>query len=260
MIQLHTHAVHEGKIKAAEFAVVVAFVDVVEDAASFEGAAEAASENDRDFAGVMFAAGPHVGNEHQAGVIENSSFTFRHRIQLRGEVGKLAAVIAGDAFVGVGFIIVGGWMVGGTDIQERIEEPRKITAKKKRGDAGFVGLETERDDVAHQPHVIADILGKAVVGTFHGHDGRAFGLGENVGFLFGGAGGIDAFLDFTDAGEEFVELGFIGGTDAAAEAIGLIFDAIENALIALVAAIFEKAVEGQGRIDFHGHGGSRALP
>ena len=49
VIEFDAHAVDEGEVKTAEFAVVVAFVGVIEDAAGFEGSAEASSEEDRHF-------------------------------------------------------------------------------------------------------------------------------------------------------------------------------------------------------------------
>ncbi len=53
------------------------------------------------------------------------------------------------------------------DVEERVEEPRDVAAEQERGDARLVGLEAEGDDVAHQPHVLADVFGQAVVGPLH---------------------------------------------------------------------------------------------
>src|SRR5262249_53064880 len=69
-------------------------------------------------------------------------------------------------------IIMRRRMMGRTNVEERIEEPGEIAAEKERGDARLVGLERKRDDVAHEPHVLADILREAVLGTRHFRIGR----------------------------------------------------------------------------------------
>ena len=90
---------------------------------------------------------------------------FRHRGQPAGQVRQLADVIASHPFVGVGIVFVRSRMMGRPHVEEGIEESGKIAAQQQRGDARLVGLEGQRDDVAHQPHVFADVFGKAVVGT-----------------------------------------------------------------------------------------------
>ena len=57
--------------------------------------------------------------------------------------------------------------MGRAHVEERIEEAGEIAAQQQRGDARLVGLEGQRDDVAHQPHVLADVFGQAVVGPRH---------------------------------------------------------------------------------------------
>ena len=72
----------------------------------------------------------------------------------------------------VGLVVVRGRVVRRADVEERVEEPRDIAAEQERGDPRLVGLEAEGDDVAHQPHVLADVFGQAVVGSLH-RDGQA---------------------------------------------------------------------------------------
>ena len=95
----------------------------------------------------------------------------RHRVEPAGEVGELADVVARDALVGVGPVVVRGGVVGRADVEERVEQAGEVAAEQQRGDARLVGLERQGDDVAHQPHVLADVFGQAVVGPRH-RDGR----------------------------------------------------------------------------------------
>ena len=60
--------------------------------------------------------------------------------------------------------------------------------------------------------------------------------------------------------EILVELGPVAGADPPAQAGGLVAHAVEDALVALAAAVVEQAVEGQRRIDLHRHRRGRALP
>ena len=68
-------------------------------------------------------------------------------------------------------------MVGLAHVEERIEQAGNIAAQQQRGDARLVGLEGQRDDVAHQPHVLADVFGQAVVGPLHRDERLAAVLG-----------------------------------------------------------------------------------
>ena len=70
----------------------------------------------------------------------------------------------------------------------------------------------------------------------------------------------DALLDLADAGEILVELGPVAGADLPAQAGGLLADAVEDALVALAAAVVEEAVEGERGVDLHRHRRGRALP
>ena len=94
--------------------------------------------------------------------------------------------------------------------------------------------------------MFADVFRQAVVGALHGKE-RGGPVFFDVGFAAGlvAAHFFHALFNFAHAGEVFVELGFVGGTDFALQARGFVFDAIENALQAAAAAIFEKAVEGE---------------
>ena len=44
------------------------------------------------------------------------------------------------------------------DVEEGVEEAREIPAENQGCHARFVGLEGQGDDVAHESHVLADVL------------------------------------------------------------------------------------------------------
>src|SRR5207244_4901366 len=67
-------------------------------------------------------------------------------------------------------------------------------------------------------------------------------------------------FDLTDAAQVFVQPGPVGGADLPAQACGLLTDAVQDALVALAAAVVEQAVERQGRVNFHWHRRGRVLP
>ena len=145
-------------------------------------------------------------------------------------------------------------------VEERVKEPRDVAAEQERGDARLVGLEAESDDVAHQPHVCANIFGQTVVRPLH-RDGRLAPVARAcVCLLFRGSHGRGPFLDLADAGEILVELGPVAYAHPPAQVRGLLAHAVEDALVALAAAVVKKAVERQRRIDFHRHRRGRALP
>ena len=74
------------------------FVGVVQRPAGGEGSAESAGCEQRHFGRIVTAAGPHIVNEDKAGVIENGSITFGHRVKPSCQTGQLAAIVARDTF------------------------------------------------------------------------------------------------------------------------------------------------------------------
>ena len=56
MIKRHPRAVHEGKIKATEFAILIAFERIIQNAACLKRTAEAADEKKRHLGRVVSAA------------------------------------------------------------------------------------------------------------------------------------------------------------------------------------------------------------
>ena len=97
--------------------------------------------------------------------------------------------------------------------------------------ARLVGLEPQRDDVAHQPHVLAYVFGQAIVGPCHFQGRSAAAARAVVGLLFGGSHRRGPLLDLANASEILVELGPVVLADLAAQVGGLLPHAVENALI-----------------------------
>src|SRR6266487_1972981 len=129
VIKPRPHAVHDRQIEAAELAVVVALVRVVEHAAGFERAAQASGQKHGHLGRVVLAAGPHAGDEQETGIVEHRAIAFGHRVETAGEAGQLAAIVAGNPLIGIGLVVVRRRVVRCPNVQERIEKTGKIPAK-----------------------------------------------------------------------------------------------------------------------------------
>lgn len=244
-VELNPHPIHQREIQTAKLPVAFALGGVVEDPAGFEGSSEASDEEDGELGGVVLASGPHVRDEEQAGVVEDRPVGLGHGFELGGEVGKLAHVVTGDSLVGVGSVVVRGRVMGRADVEERVKQAREVSAEQEGGDPRLVGLERQGDDVAHQPHVLADVFGQAVVGARHRQRGTSLIARPSVGAVLHLAGPLDPLFDLADAGQILVELRAVGPADLAVQVIRVSLHAIKDALGALASLVVEEAVEGQ---------------
>ena len=68
----------------------------------------------------MLAANPHIGQEHEARVIEYGAFTFLHAVQLGGKICILTDMEARDAFVAIRVVVMRGRVVPFLYVKERI--------------------------------------------------------------------------------------------------------------------------------------------
>ncbi len=107
---------------------------------------------------------------------------------------------------------------------------------------------------------VANIFGQAVLRPLHRDSRLAPAARSLVCLLFRRSHGCGPFLDLAYAREILVELGPVAQAHPTAQVRGLLSHAVENALIALAAAVVKKAVEGQRRVNFHRHRRGRALP
>ena len=146
------------------------------------------------------------------------------------------------------------------DFQKWIIHGRKIAGNNQRSHAGAVRLEGDGDQVAHQARVVAQIFRQAVLWAVH-RKGRAVALlGELVRLVFGFAHALHALLYFADAGQIFVQFGFVIRAHLAAERLGAILHPVENAHVAQTAAILKQVIEGERGVDLHRHRRIRRLP
>ena len=67
-IELHAHSIHQREVEAAELAVLVTGVGVIEHAAGLERPAERPGGEHRNLRAVMIAARPHIRHEDETGV------------------------------------------------------------------------------------------------------------------------------------------------------------------------------------------------
>src|SRR5438067_8398644 len=97
-------------------------------------------------------------------------------------------------------------MVRGTHVEKWIEETGQIAAQEQAGYSRFVSLECQRDDIAHQAHVLADILGQAVVRPLHREDGPTSVARPLFGTVLQRARLFDPLFHIAHTGQILVEL------------------------------------------------------
>ena len=118
-----------------------------------------------------------------------------------------------------------------------------IVVQLQRADTSGIGAEGQHEDIAHQPHVLVDVLRHAV--------GRArlirFGQrGPPALQPLRLAGLVDPLLHFPDGREIFVEPAPVRLADLVAQALRFLADGIEHALVGPADFIAEEAIEGEG--------------
>ena len=152
-------------------------------------------------------------------------------------------------------------MVAPRDVEERIEEAREVAAEQQRGDARLVGLERQRDDVAHQPHVLADVFGQAVVGPLH-REAAACRVSARSRRPCPCRSRMRStrFSTSRTLVRYSSSLALSPALTCRLQVSAALLHAVEDALVALAAAVLEQAVERQRRIDLHRHRRVGALP
>ena len=141
--------------------------------------------------------------------------------------------------------------------QVREPQRRMIVVELERDDPRGVGLEGEHEDVAHQPHVLGDVLRDAVRRPRH------VGLVERwlPALQFPSlSGGGDPLLHVADAVEIFVELPPVARADPPPQVARLLDHGVEHALVPLLRPFLEEPVEGERGIEFQGRGRGRRTP
>ena len=120
-----------------------------------------------------------------------------------------------------------------------------------------IGLEGEHEDVAHQPHVLSNVLWDAIGRP--GHVGLVERRLPTLQFPPLSSGG-DPLFDIADALEVFVEFAAIGSADSPSQISGLLDDGVKDTFVTLLRALLEEPVEGEGRIELQRRRRRRRTP
>src|SRR5688500_8890235 len=102
--------------------------------------------------------------------------------------------------------------------------------------------------MSHIRRVVAEVFWQAVGGALHREERLALVAGAVLGLTLVHPHPFDPLLHVADAGQVLVELGLVAGADLSAELRGAVLDAVEDTQVAEAAAVFEEAVEGEGRV------------
>ena len=132
-----------------------------------------------------------------------------------------------------------------------------VVVELQGGDAGGVGLETQHQQITHQPHVFPDVLRDAVGRTF---DIRFVEGGPPALQLAALAGIVDALLHVPHGVEILIKLALVTAADVPPQILGILHHRIQHALVPGRDLILEEPVEGQRRIQFQRRGGGRRTP
>ena len=190
-------------------------------------------------------------------VVEQGALALLDRLEPAGDVGHLLHEEP-IHLEPVGRVAVREQMVDHV-VHPQVREPQRavVVVQLEGGDPRGVGLEPEHQDVAHELHVLGDVLRDAV--------GRAGHVGLRqrrppplqLPLL---AGIVDALLHVADRIEVLVELAAVVEADLPAQTLRIGQDGIEHTAVALLVGILEQPVEGQRRIDLQRRGGRRRRP
>ena len=132
-----------------------------------------------------------------------------------------------------------------------------VVVQLERGHARGVGLEAKDHDIAHETHVLRDVLRDAVGRAL---DVRLVERRAPALQLTTLSRGFDALLDVAHGVEILVQLLLVGLADVTAEISGVIKHGIEYAAVARRSGIFKETVESQRGIDFQRGRGRRRAP
>ena len=144
-------------------------------------------------------------------------------------------------------------------VHTEIRKPQRtvIVVQLEGGDPRGVGLESEHQDVAHELHVLGNVLRDAVGRAGHIRLGQRRPPALQFALL---AGMVDALFHVANRVEILVELAAVVEADLPAQALRIGQDGIEHTAIALFVGILEQPVEGQRRINFQRRGSRRRGP
>ena len=122
-----------------------------------------------------------------------------------------------------------------------------VVVEFQRRNACRVCLKTEDEDVAHQIHVLDDVLRDAVGRSLHI---RFVERGSPALQLAAFARVLDPFLHLTHAVEILVELALIAGADAASQILCVGEYGVEHALVLGRGFVFKETIKGKCGVKF----------
>ena len=252
---MQAHAVHEGDVQAAEFAIRIGAVVV--EATALNAASTAAGEDDGELSRIVRVAVEETAGEHDHAVFEQGALTFIRGLHFGERLAPEFHLVLVHALIHVEAVLVIGvmrqFMDAAADAVEAGESHvGKIVIHHERGNAGAVHLEGEHHDVEHEAEMLLAAGWDARAGAFErGHFHRGLPAGT-VGFCLADFfGQLDPLLDLAHGGEVFIELLFVALTELGFEAVRVIEHEVEDALVALAfAAVIKELVEGLLGEDF----------
>ena len=144
-------------------------------------------------------------------------------------------------------------------VHTEIRKPQRtvVVVKLERGDPRRVGLEPEHQDVAHELHMLGDVLRDAVRRA--GHVGLRQGRSPALQFALL-ASSVDALLHVANRIEVLVELAAVVDANLPTQALRVGQDGIEHTAVTLFVGVLEQPVKGQRRINFQRRGSRRRGP
>src|SRR3984957_1766382 len=108
--------------------------------------------------------------------------------------------------------------------------------------------------------MVAQVFRESVGRAFHGGGDGVFGFRCVLGIVHAFAHALYALFHFAHTGQVFIELAFVGPTDALGKILGAIFYAVENADVLQAATVVKQVVPGERWVDFYGDRGIGTLP
>ena len=90
--EMNAKAVQQGEVEAAQLAVFIAVVAVVQDTAGFQRSPHPAHGEDGQLGVIVAFTVLHVGEVEQAGVVQNRVFALRHAVEAACRISQLAHV------------------------------------------------------------------------------------------------------------------------------------------------------------------------
>jgi hypothetical protein len=122
-----------------------------------------------------------------------------------------------------------------------------IIVELERTDTRGIGLEGQHEQVAHESHVLTDVLRDSIRGSWH-----VWLLKSRAPTLQFAAlsGSLDPLLHLANRVEIFIQFALVGLADGFANILRVFEHGIQNTLVPLLDLVLEKAVECQRGIKF----------